>query len=357
MRKIVINGIHLSTSSSINGIPRYCREIILRLDKICADHLLDIEYAYLSGANNVVLPLSELHHIKPVCITAKSWKKATLVDLPCYIRKQKAIGVCFSPEPLLSKRHIAAIHDLRAAVFRQYDSWHFRLSYRFILYTIKYCAKTIVTVSDFQKKAIKEYFKIKNQKDIVTIFPGWEHLQNIDADDGIFRKYPILLQKKFYYAIGSLAPHKNFQWILEVAKRNSNLFFAIAGGKDLRNWKDNIQTDEYSNVIFLGYVSDAENKALMQKCQAFLHPAKYEGFGLPPLEALACGAPVIISNSTCLPEIYEDCAHYIDPDNYDVDLERLMSEKVALPDKILSKYSWDKSAQKWYDLILEAASN
>lgn len=351
MKKIIINGINLSTTKSVTGIPRYCREIILRLDQLFKENKVDVEYAYLKGAENAVLALSEFSHIRPVQIDSENKRLAAMITLPRYIKKEGGIGVNLSPEPLISKNQIACIHDLRPVVFSNYDSWHFKLSYRFILSVIRKTASKIVTSSNYQRDAILKILKIKDPEKVVTIYNGWEHIEQVDSDASVLSRNPTLSFQNFYYTLGSLAPHKNFKWIMEVAKRNPNQIFAIAGGKDLRNWKDDIETKELDNVIFLGYVTDAENKALMQACKAYLHPSKYEGFGIPPLEALACGAPIIISNATCLPEIYEDCAHYFDPDDYSVDLDKLVKEPVADEKKILQKCSWKRAAEQWYDLI------
>ena len=84
------------------------------------------------------------------------------------------------------------------------------------------------------------------------------------------------------------------------------------------------------NVIYLGFVSDEEMKTLMANCKAFIHPALYEGFGITPMEAMSVGAELIISNAACLPEIYGKSAHYIDPHNSDVDLDKLLSEPVRV---------------------------
>ena len=100
-------------------------------------------------------------------------------------------------------------------------------------------------------------------------------------------------------------------------------------------------------MFYPGYVSDAENAALMKHCKLFLPPAVFEGFGIPPLEALALGAPVALANATCLPELYGDTARYFDPYDYDVDLDALAAQPVAAPDEVLKKYSWDKTAEFW----------
>ena len=121
----------------------------------------------------------------------------------------------------------------------------------------------------------------------------------------------------------------------------------MAGGKDLAAFGDDAEAVSGGNLHYPGYVSDRENKALMQHCKAFLHPAVFEGFGIPPLEALSLGAPVAVSNASCLPELYGDTVRYFDPMDYDVDLNALMAQPVAPPDKVLQKYSWPVTAAAW----------
>jgi len=89
----------------------------------------------------------------------------------------------------------------------------------------------------------------------------------------------------------------------------------------------------------------------MERCKAFLLPSYYEGFGLTPLEALSCGAKIIVAGAASLPEIYGKTAHYIDPYNTDIDLDLLLQEETSPADEILQKYSYDKSAQDVYNLI------
>ena len=160
-------------------------------------------------------------------------------------------------------------------------------------------------------------------------------------------KMPGVKKGEYFYALGSLAKHKNFKWIREVARRSPDKTFVVAGGKDLRAFGDDAEAKDTHNVFYPGYVSDAENAALMKHCKLFLHPAVFEGFGIPPLEALALGAPVALANATCLPELYGDTARYFDPYDYDVDLDALAAQPVAAPDEVLKKYSWDKTAEFW----------
>ena len=118
------------------------------------------------------------------------------------------------------------------------------------------------------------------------------------------------------------------------------------------NIPENI-VDVPSNVLFVGFVTDAEHKALMMNAKAFVHPSKLEGFGIPPLEALAMGVPIVVASASCLPEVYGKCAHYIDPDNSDVNLDLIADEAVESAEILLKKYTWDNVAKRWYRLLVE----
>lgn len=213
-----------------------------------------------------------------------------------------------------------------------------------------------VTVSDNQRHLISERLGIPLDKIGVT-YNGWEHLQNVQPDVTVFDKLPGVKKKEYYYALGSLAGHKNFKWVREVAARNPDKTFVVAGGKDLAAFgsAEADAAQNTSNIFYPGYVTDGQNKALMQNCKGFLHPAVFEGFGIPPLEALSLGAPIALARASCLPELYGDTARYFDPYDYDVDLDALFAKPAAPPDKVLAKYSWEKTARFWLDEIKKCA--
>ena len=351
--KIVINAIHFSKRTQLTGIQRVVKELVIRLDKLC--EVLDgvtIEYAYPEGAKNELLDLSLLKHIKSLILPNKSSKILHAITLPRYLKKENAQALSIEIDNgFITKNKVSYIHDIRSAELKS-DPFMFRLKAKIYFMIEKRLARRVITVSNYQKSRMIKVLKYNADK-INVIYPGWEHMNEIEPDNDIFQKFKNINKGEYFYALGSLAPHKNFKWIIEVAKRNPDKVFVIAGGKNLKTWKNNIETNKIENVIFPGYVSDGESKALMQNCKAFLFPSKYEGFGIPPLEALACGAPIIISKATCLPEIYEDCAHYFDPDDYEVDLDKLIEEDVASPEKILKKCSWDEAAKKVINVLLE----
>ena len=180
---------------------------------------------------------------------------------------------------------------------------------------------------------------------------GWEHFQKVVADTSIFHQFP-QLEKDFYFTLGSLSRRKNLLWIANYAEDHPQDIFAISG-KMLSGLVppelERLQT--LPNIVLLGYVTDGQVKALMERCKAFVLPSYYEGFGIPPLEALSCGTKIVVARAASLPEIYGGTAHYIDPDNSNVDLEELLSQPVADAKPVLEKYTYDNAARQLYDLL------
>lgn len=138
---------------------------------------------------------------------------------------------------------------------------------------------------------------------------------------------------------------------MNVAKKNPKYNFVLTGNDSFSNEFEELSRGKADNVIFTGFVSDGEMKALMLNCVALIQPSLYEGFGIPPIEALSLGKKVIVSRASCLPEIYEDSAIYVDPNNSDVNLDQLMKEQVGDIECVLEKHSWKKSEKEMFELI------
>lgn len=104
----------------------------------------------------------------------------------------------------------------------------------------------------------------------------------------------------------------------------------------------------------IGYVKDEEAKTLMRDCEAFLFPVFYEGFGIPPMEALSAGAKeIIVSDIEVMHEVYENRAIYIDPYNYEYDFSELIKNKKERGNNPLAKYSWECSAELLYNTLFQ----
>ena len=208
----------------------------------------------------------------------------------------------------------------------------------------------MITVSNYSKARLAKFMNVPESR-FHVISNAWQHYQRVEEDDSIFDKLPVGYQRgEYFMALSSLSPQKNFVWVKEVAKRNPNKKFLIVGRAEgfTKLGAGDLQE---SNLHFTGYLTDGEIKSLMKGCRAFIHPAVYEGFGIPPIEALSCGAELIVSTAACLPEVYGKSAHYIDPYNYEVDLDELLKEPIAPASEVLDKYSWAREAKKLLELL------
>lgn len=339
--KYVINGRFLS--QRVTGVQRYAREIVAALDNICDD--LDIEIAVPGNVGEI----PAYTNIKIVRIgkrTGVFWEQTTFSR---YVKKRHAVSINLCNSMPLSGRKIVAIHDVKVKAHPEFFSWKFRIWYNLLFKNAVKKADALITVSEFSKQEIIKYYRCDPQK-IHVIYNAWQHYSNIPIDTKVLDKFG-LQEKNYYFALGSLDPNKNLKWILSVAEKHSESTFAIGGGINRNVFaKENLHATD--NVKFLGYLSDVEAKSLMHFCKAFLFPSFYEGFGIPPMEAMVAGAPrIVVSNLIVLNEIYGDALEYIDPYVSESNLEVSNVNFDKKYKRVLSKFSWEESAMKLYLLL------
>ena len=183
---------------------------------------------------------------------------------------------------------IVCIHDVKIKATPQYFSKKFRLWYEILFGNATKRAKKIITVSEFSKSEIVKYFKV--DPDNITVIPNaWQHYERIGYDESALSTYG-LEKNNYYFSMCSLEPNKNFKWIAEEARKNADMTFAVAGSINRNVFSEGLGFELPPNMKLLGFVSDEEAKTLMRDCSAFLFPTFYEGFGIPPLEAISAGA-------------------------------------------------------------------
>lgn len=334
---IVINGRFLL--HRITGVERYARELLQELDCLIKDEI--IELAIPKGVDNVP-PLKNIRVVNVGKLHNRLWEH---VSFPLYVLRKKAISLNLCNVAPLISPGIVCIHDMKIKAHPEFFSWKFRLWYEVLFRNATKRAKKIITVSEFSKKEIMKYYGVNEDK-IVVIPNAWQHYERIGFDETTLNKYR-LKKGEYYFAMGSMEPNKNFKWIAEQAKEAPREVFAIAGSVNEKVFAKSIGFECPTNMYLLGYVTDAEAKTLMRDCKAFLFPSFYEGFGIPPLEAISAGAKkIVVSDIPIMREIFENDANYIDP-NTNEELKPLQD----CSKKVLRKYSWSFSAKKLNEML------
>jgi len=216
-------------------------------------------------------------------------------------------------------------------------------------------SKRILTPSEFTKNDISKNFKVDAKKNIVT------HLapMPIDApmaDTDLKIKYNI--SKPYVLYVGVAYPHKNLEGLVEAwkifcAEHGNDYQLVLVGRKNYFYERLEKTAAGTNDIIFTGYVPDEDLSAFYKHASLYIFPSFYEGFGLPPLEAMQYGVPVASSNAACLPEILQQAAAYFDPRDprdmadtiwrclIDTDLRETLNKNGT---QLIHNYSWQKTA-------------
>lgn len=302
--KIFINGRFLS--HPMTGVQRYGLEITLALGRMIPGPGAIV----LLSPKNVArrTDLRNIEHRVVGNLLGHAWEQT---ELAWYSRGGVLLSLC-GCGPALHRRHVVVIHD--AAVYANLEnfSYVFGCGHRLLESRLARSCKAVVTVSKFSRSELLTYLPSVSGK-IYVVPNGADHMERVAPDTALLQRIG-LTARTYVFALGNTSPNKNLRLVTGALKSLNlpGLQVAVAGGVSDRVFRVP-HLEENPAVRRLGYLTDAEIRALYEGALCFVFPSLYEGFGIPPLEAMMCGCPVIASDIPALRETCGDAALYCDP--------------------------------------------
>ncbi len=256
-------------------------------------------------------------------------------------------------------RRVNIIHDLTPLLFPLYHPLHSRLLQRFFLGRILKKASLIAAVSNHTAKDIVRFFPHIVDK-IITVYPGRDPFFKPDLDQTVLKKHQ--LNTPYFLTVGTIEPRKNLLLLLRAyqtfrEQSTTSVSLVIAGGKGWKYQAFYTALDRHpfkTDIILTGYVEKQLLPSLYTHALAMIYPSLYEGFGLPVLEAMACGTKAICSNRSSLPEVGGAAALYFDPENKQQlvrHMHSIISDQAALHQsksfslQQAARFNWSSSAR------------
>jgi glycosyltransferase involved in cell wall biosynthesis len=304
--QVFINGRFLS--QRVTGVQRCARETLRCLDELLAD-----SGGHAARFTVLVPPGTEAPALKHLSVEATGRLRGHLweqIDLPWRARGHLLFSFGLTG-PLIKRRQVITVHDASVVRVPQAFRPAFRLWYRWLVRHVARRAPLTMAVSRFSAAEAQECFGVPPQR-LRLSTEGWQHLTRIASDDSVLERHG-LTGKRYALAVSSPTPNKNFAVIARALKMlgASAPCCVVVGAADAAVFNGAAQDDE--GLVRVGYVSDAQLKALYEHATCFVFPSFYEGFGIPALEAMACGCPVIASTAPALRELCGSAALYFNP--------------------------------------------
>lgn len=359
-----------SLSDNFSGIERFASSITKELIK-------NREYKWILLFKNDIYRAfkDEYENVEKIVIKGSNKLIFNQVILPINLLRIKADRYFFPAFPapffFFNKNVFNTIHDLSCwdcpESNKKHMIWYFKIMY----WKAALNGKQVITVSEFSKNRIKQILKVK-EENITVVYNGISKQFDSNAITGsdekkIKKKY--LLPKKYVLCLSTLEPRKNLKLLLdgyeELFKNNHIEEIVLAGRKGWKmdNFLKGYDREFLRHVHFTGFIADEDLSSVYKLAEYFVFPSLYEGFGIPPLEALACGTRVVSSDAASLPEVLGEAVIYFKSQDVD-DLKRAVRRENYLLGAEKSryvkngiyqsqKYRWDKEAQKLQVLFKE----
>lgn len=262
-----------------------------------------------------------------------------------------------------ARKRAVIINDVNHLVFSNQLSLQKKIYAKYMINAAIHKSDYILTLSEFSKSEIIKHANVR-KKEIKILYCGLdsEELKNQLRSQSIDRvRSAYNLPEKYFLYVGSIKPHKNLITAIKafnywITKHNETKKLILIGVKqdDLNQDIDVLTNIDKNHTVIPGYVKDHDLPLIYNNAECLIFPSFYEGFGLPPLEAMICGCPVLSSNSASLPEICGDAALYFDPSNFEklTDMMELITKNNSLRSELIDRgyknvmrFTWENFAE------------
>lgn len=367
MKQVIFNALQTSLSG---GIGRYCYELS---KAIYGQHKIDLKIV-IREEDKKLFDFADIKDLITVqgIRNGKQRNYYEQFKLPKLIYKKYPDAIVHYPDtmaPLLARNKvIITVHDLAFKSLKNAFTWKTVLWKNFITDLSIKKANKIIAITKFAKSEILKYYPSVNNK-INVIYNGFNDFSKQPIDLNNIKKSILNLKdNKYILTVSTISPRKNIDGLVKafnlVRNKVSNYKLVIAGKngwlyESVYKLVDNLELNH--SVIFTGGVNDDELKFLYTNADVFVYPSFYEGFGLPPLEAMSYGIPCVVSDRTSIPEVVEDAAVKVDPydlnqlsDNiFKIIEDKNLYKSLRVSSKERLKYfSWKKCANQMIDVYL-----
>lgn len=348
------------------GLGRYAQKLIEYLEKTDGDS--EREYYVFLKKENFGQYSPQHSNFKKVLANFQWYSFAEQLRFPFFLNKFKLdlMHFCHFNVPIFyRKKFIVTIHDLilfhyptvRNTTLNRYYYYVKLFCYQWAIRSAAKRAEKIIAVSNFTKKDIIDKLGVDSGKVEMT-YEGsdFKHYATYENAEEILKKYGII--KPYLLYVGNAYPHKNLERLVlvykKIKKQHPELTLILVGGADFfyERLKKYAKENAARGVVFPGYVPDEDLDVFYREAKLYVFPSLYEGFGLPPLEALAKNTPVVSSSRTSMPEVLGDVAKYFDPEDLDSMEKAILAALFEGGQKLenekiidqLKKFSWERMA-------------
>jgi glycosyltransferase involved in cell wall biosynthesis len=307
---IFVNGRFLG--QRITGAQRYARAMLQAIDNCLQKRQNQAQFSLAvlvpSETSGPPLVAGAVHPVGR--LQGQLWEQ---LELPRHVGTGVLLNLC-NTAPLMARSMVCTILDASVYAVPDAYSFGFRTWYRIMIPSIGRRSRQVITISDFSRGELQRYAGIDPSKTTVVRGSG-EHVLQVPADDSVLQRLG-LEPGGYVLAVSSQSRHKNLSGVSAAFRLLAGEHFqlVLAGGGNSRVFSAGA-LEGGDRVRITGYVTDPELRALYQHAGCLVYPSLYEGFGLPPLEAMTCGCPVIASRVASLPEVCGDAALYCDPND------------------------------------------